>query len=238
MTASLALVCALLAAAAPAVADDDDGGHLETAELHALGLDVHVSWHTMTGTTHIAEELTLTTARGKLALAGSDFASEDSKDALHAEALPLIERIVTVDTRHWVLLGWSSFGEGMQSEHVWLVEDRASGPRVTDWLMWTTDRAHAGLALAPKARVIVGVPLPDRSDGLHDEESWQLRHAGDALPLDKVEKLPATHANVMTLPAYYDPPFGDEPSTRRWASRFVWFEASGSKLVMRRSQGH
>lgn len=212
------LVLVMLAVAAPALADDDDG-HIEHAKVNGPGIAIEMSWMTMTGTTHVAEALAITTARGTLQLGDG--------------GLPLVERVLAVDARHWLVLGWSSFGEGMQSEHAWLVEDLGVGPVVADSLTWTTDRAHAGLAVAAFTRPVVGIPLPARRDGLHDEGDWNLRHGADELALADVEKLPADRANVKSLPGHYTPPFDTAPAQRGWSGRFVWFEISGDKLALR-----
>jgi hypothetical protein len=215
------------------IPDDDmpiDGmdGTLEQAEVKGEGITVEVSWFTMTGSMHVAEDIAITTARGTLALA-----SPEDPDSDDAETLPLIEQIYNAGPNRWVLLGWSSYGSGMQSEHAWLV-DGAASPRIVDKLQWTTDRAHAGLAIDTGTKLRIGIPLPVISttrddDGteehsLHAESDWQLSHGARTWTLGKVAKLPASSTHVMAVRAY-TPPFQASASELGWSGRFVWFTA-------------
>ncbi len=209
-----------------ALADAEAMGTLEEAQVKGEGITVDVSWWTMTGSTHVANALTITTPRGKLELASP---TPDDADDEGGETLPLIEEIYSVGKDRWVLLGWSSYGEGMQTEHAWLVEGSAA-PRVVDKLEWTTDRTHAGLALIPgKQKLRIGIPLPkvtardeDGDRGLHAESDWQLAHGAKTWSLAQVSKLRASNANLMTVQPY-TPPFNASASEQRWSGRFVWF---------------
>ena len=122
----------------------------------------------------------------------------------------------------------------MQSEHAWLVEDGAGGPRIVDSLVWTTDRMHGGVALDPRKGVRVGVPLPD-SEVLHSSSAWTLRHDAQVLMLADVRKMPTSATRVTALRDHYNPPDDGAPSTRHWAGRFVWFETSANGFVVRSS---
>jgi hypothetical protein len=147
----------------------------------------------------------------------------------------LIERILPAGTNRWVALGWSSFGEGMQTVHAWLLEEDRAGPKLLDTLAWTTDRSHAGIALDVSAnasanRVRIGIPLPDTTapggeTPMHQPGVWLLKHGAQELDLDEVAHLPFSETHVMALRDYYDPPFQYEPSRRHWSGRFVWFSA-------------
>jgi hypothetical protein len=203
----------------------------ETAQLTGPdGLNITVAWDTMTGTTHVARELTLTSPGGTLRFAGRDFSNENNSDPLYVEALPLVERILPAGPRRWLLLGWSSLGEGMQSEHVWLAGDEAGGPRVLDSLVWTTDRLHSGVVLDPSTPA-VGIPLPDRAEPLHNPTWWQLRHSDRWFSFDGAMHLPTQQVDVNALRAYYDPPDDEPPPTRHWAGRVAWFNVRGTELV-------
>ncbi|HEY5946035.1 MAG TPA: hypothetical protein VIV40_11120 [Kofleriaceae bacterium] len=208
---------------ADTTADDSDAmeGRLEHAEVLGQGLEVTVSWWTMTGTTHVADELVIKTSRGALHLKSSD---DDS-----GEVLPLIDEIYNAGKQRWVVIGWSSYGEGMQTEHAWLI-DGSSQPHVVDKLEWTTDRRHAGLAIDPSGKLRIGIPLPvqpksndDEGDhGLHNEGDWQLVHGKQVFTLAQLAKLRAEENHLMAVHAYA-PPFQAPLSERDWSGRFIWF---------------
>lgn len=211
--------------------DGDLEPRLEHVDVRDGDLKVRVSWWTMTGTTHLATELVISTSRGTLTLKDP---GEDSD-----EVLPLIERIYKAGNERWVVLGWSSYGEGMQTEHAWLIGGR-SRPRILDKLAWTTDRHHAGLAIDLGDKLRIGIPLPIRSQSdsdeddhaLHNEGDWQLVHGGRAFTLAQVEKLRASEHHVMSVRAY-TPPTEASATQRDWSGRFVWFAADTKRFARR-----
>jgi len=225
---------AIVVDAAAVALPDEPESTTEHADVNGPdGLHVAVSWQTMTGTTHTASELSITSPSGTLKFSGDDFGRDETADPLHLEPLPLVDRALGAGPHRWVLLGWSSYGGGMQSEHAWLVEDAASGPRIVDQLMWTTDRMHGGVALDLSPKLYLGFPLPD-AESLHEADGWVLEHGARSLPLAQVKMLPSRETNLMTLPDFYDPPMGSEPSTRHWSGRIVWFEANAKGFVASR----
>jgi hypothetical protein len=199
--------------------DAIDESHVERGFVSGDGIKIEVSWWTMTGTTHVADELVITTKRGKLRL---------QSDEESGNALPLVEKVYDAGRGRWVVLGWSSFGGGMETVHAWIVD---ATPRVLDKLEWTTDRSHAGVAVDTSSGVRVGIPLPivvgddDEEPGLHDDEDWRLAHGTRNLSLANVNKLPAIETPLASLPGYYTPPFQTPPSERHWSGRIVWFAA-------------
>ena len=223
----------------PGTAHADDAAELASAAVEQTelagpgGIRVSVRRRTNTGTWHIAEELVIRTPGGMLRFTepATDVAVDDV-----AVQYPLMEEILEVGPNRWVLLGWSSLGEGLQTEHAWLVEARR-GPQLLDTLTWTTDRSHAGLAVASSGnQVRIGIPLPqplddDGGPGLHNKSGWELVHGKQRLDLEEVERLPSSQEHVMALRGYYDPPFQVEPSRRRWAGRFIWF-SSGTRFTI------
>jgi hypothetical protein len=223
--------------AAPGSHDAEEGMPAEQAELDAPGgLHAVVRWHRLTGQTHVADELTLTTAGGTLRFEppppGS--AAPGSEDV--PPDYPLVERILPAGTGRWVALGWSSHSEGMETVHAWLIEDHG-GPKLLDSLAWTTDRGHAGVAVdASATQVRIGIPLPEMTDpdggtAIHQAGAWMLEHGTQQLDLDELLRLPFSETHVMALRDYYDPPFQYEPSRRHWSGRFVWFSA-GARFAL------
>ncbi len=233
------------AAAQPSLDDDESedlDSELVTDEVRGLyGLRVQVSWMTLTGTTHVASALTIETPGGKLELAqpAEDARLEDvpPEDQDTGRVLPLIDRVLELGPGRWVLLGWSSFGEGMMTNHAWLIVDRG-GPRIADELSWSTSRSFAGLALDVGAGAVrVGVPVPTKprrrggDDEPHRLSDWMLTHGKRDLGIDDVWRLPATRQHVMSLAAFHTPPTGASPAEQGWSGRFVWFAANGERFV-------
>ncbi|MBS1118107.1 MAG: hypothetical protein H6Q90_335 [Deltaproteobacteria bacterium] len=220
-------------------ADQFDVSHTEQDEvLGRDGIRVAVSWLTMTGTYHYATGLTITTPGGTLTLGNNP---ENGPDDI--EPFPLVEKIVSAGPHRWVLLGWSSYGEGMQTTQAWLVDDQQGVPRVRDKLEWTTDRMHGGLALDIRKGTRIGIPIPQRGgrdpddpsdDRLHGEVRWELATGSTKRNLREVERLPSDRIKVMALPGFFTPPDGGSPSTRGWAGRFVWFSAGAQFELQRR----
>lgn len=202
-------------------AEIEDEPQLEHEDVHGEGITIAVSWWTQTGTTHVADEVVITTSRGTVQLKNAD--DEDG------EVIPLFEQIYTVSPHRWLVLGWSSFGEGMQTEHAWLIDD-TSKPVVVDKLGWTTDRSHAGIALDMRDKLLVGIPLPLSSSSdsgedepsLHNESDWQLAHGEQTFTLPEVVEMPASERSLMAVRAY-SPPLQPSASERGWNGRFVWF---------------
>jgi hypothetical protein len=210
------------------------------------GIHVLVRWCTDTGQYHIAKELVITTPGGTLRFASQS--SNGVPDEVHEEPMyPLMEQILAVGPTRWVLLGWTSYGEGLQTEHAWLIEDR-QGPHVLDSLAWTTDRTHGGFAVESSRTppiVRIGIPLPETpkhrefdpdqdEDGppaLHNAGDWELVHDQQQLALDDLRRLPSVEQHVMSLRGYYNPPYQEEPSRRHWSGRFIWFSA-GAKFTL------
>lgn len=233
--------------------------HLEQADLDGpAGLHVTVRWATGTGQYHCARQLMITTPGGVLRLESPylhGIPEEDAPDGSRAQGdggmyplYPLLERVLVAGLHRWVILGWSSFGEGLQTEHAWLIEDRP-GPMLVDALTWTTDRSHGGLAIERSKtplEVRIGIPLPDEprpsepertegSDGpppLHLPGDWELVHGKQRWDLSELRRLPSVERRVKSLSAYYDPPFQDAPSRLHWAGRFVWFSAQHQFTLM------
>jgi hypothetical protein len=219
-------VAILVALSGTAFADDDtepqDDALIESQPHHDAiigpdGFVVGVDWHDRTGTYHFADRLVIESDSGKLVV--EDKPESDSQ-------VPLIEKVIDAGRGRWLVLGWSSYGEGMQTEHAWLVVDGKHGPRIADKLEWTSDRAHAGLALDAK-RLRIGIPLPARSEQLHNGSDWKLVIGKRARWLSDVRRMRSAATHLADLPGRYTPPFNATPHEHGWSERFVWLEAAG-----------
>jgi hypothetical protein len=217
------------AAPAPAANDDLDG-HLEHGTIDdSNGLRVELAWQTQTGTTHVAEQLTLVAAGGTLDLVADEQGLVEHVPMLHEQPLPLVDHVLAAGTSRWIVLGWSSYGGGMQSEHVWLVEDGKSGPQIVDSIMWTTTRRAAGVAVDASAAPRIGVPLPNG----HVDDDWQLQHGDRTLAVSELHELPAHDMKLAAIARYYTPPLHLSPAEQGWTGRFVWFQAGAHGLEAR-----
>ncbi len=209
---------------APVRADDDVDGHVEHAAIaDTSGLRVELAWHTRTGTMHVAQEVSLVAANGTLHLVGDALGRDPHVPELHDQPLPLVERVLAAGASRWIVLGWSSPGEGMQSEHAWLVDGGgAGGPRIVDSIVWTSTRRAAGVAIDTTGAPRIGIPLPGGSA----DDSSTLQHRRSPLALVELRNLPAHATPLGKLAAYYTPPEQLSPTEHGWTGRFVWFDAS------------
>jgi hypothetical protein len=183
------------------------------------GLVVQIDWHTLTGTWHSADRIVVESKHGKR--------------VIEAEAdvpMPLVEKVIDGGRGRWLLLGWSSYGSGMQTEHAWLVVDDKTGPRIANKLEWTSDRSHAGLAVDAK-QLRIGVPVPNKTDALHDPDDWHLTADDREISLSDVQKLRSSPTPLDRLPGAYTPPHDTKPTQRGWTGRFVWYAADGDRFA-------
>jgi hypothetical protein len=80
---------------------------------------------------------------------------------LKTETGPLIDHVVELGDKRFLLLGWSSGGGGQQSVHALLVHVASGGPELIDELEWSTARADRGvLVMATPEGWRIGLPQP------------------------------------------------------------------------------
>jgi hypothetical protein len=177
------------------------------------GIQIDVTYQTLTGTYHEATRLVLHTAKARLV--------RDPPDPETPTQLPLIDKALVIDPDHWLLVGWSSTGGGMETMAAWIVAARGSKLRVTDELYWTSDRAHSGLAIeSSMGKLRIGIPeLP--ADGVHDRESWELRIGTKVVAFEKL-------TYVKSSSKLFAPPLDD---AREPTARTAWFAVAGEKFV-------
>ncbi|HEY4056619.1 MAG TPA: hypothetical protein VGM39_08415, partial [Kofleriaceae bacterium] len=180
---------------------------------------------------HTASDITLTTPTDSLTF------KNDGEDE---ELIPIVDRVQVLKNHRWLVLGWTSYGSGMQTEHAWLVDD-TKGLKIIDKLAWTSDRFHSGIALdGSGSHIRIGIPLPRESsqddvegNGIHGYDEWELDFGSRKLDLPAVWALPTKYKDLDALPAFYTPPFDDSPSEHGWSGQFVWLTV-GNKFVVRR----
>jgi hypothetical protein len=155
------------------------------------------------GNMHYAERVEVSSGRGRPLVLVTDV----EKGVL----APLVGRQVPVGQRHALLLGWSSWGAGMETVQAILVRVDPDGVVLQDRLELTTDRSSAGVLLRTDGgRVRIGVPRP--AEPAHHGEDWALSFAGRRLDLAGIRSLryaPRTGADAAA--ACYCPPLDIEP---------------------------
>jgi hypothetical protein len=204
-------------------ADDDDIDVSSSYTIdgeHDLHVDVTFDLHT--GNTHFATHLDLHTPTAKLV---RDSASRDSWPQL-----PLVSKVVAVDTHRWVAIGWLSYGEGMQTMAAWIVVANGKKLRVTDEVYWTSDRSHAGFVIEDaNGKLRLGIPkLPvskgdDDEDAPHNPGDWELRIGNKAIDLAKL------HYTIATT-KLFTPPYDD---LRDKTGAFAWITANGEHFTVK-----
>ena len=117
-----------------------------------------------TGTTHHAEKLTLSIG--------------DATPLVLENEPPLPGPSFQLADGRFLLLGWSSYGAGMQSIHAFVFGVRNGEVVLDRELVVTTDRVNAGVVVRG-ARI--GIPEPPR-DFVHNAEDWAVSH-GHACPV-------------------------------------------------------
>jgi hypothetical protein len=180
-------------------------------------LHVDVTYHRLTGNSHYATRLELHTATAKLVREAQDL--EDSP------TLPLVDKVIAVDPHRWVVIGWSSYGEGMQTMTAWIVIEAKRKLRVTDEMEWTSDRSHAGLAIEDaNGKLRLGVsklPASKGDDAPHNPGDWELQIGKKKIDLAKL-----TFTTAATR--IYQPPYDD---LRDATGPFAWVTANGEHFT-------
>jgi hypothetical protein len=202
-------------------ADDDELDPVSSYTIDGeRDLHVEVTYQRLTGSSHYATHLDLHTATAKLLREPQGF--EDSP------TLPLVDKVIAVDPHRWVVIGWSSYGEGMQTMTAWIVIETKHKLRVTDEVYWTSDRSHAGFVIEDaNGKLRLGIPeLPaSKGDGdmnaPHNPGGWELQIGKKKIDLAKL-------SFTTTAARIYQPPFDD---LRDATGPFAWITANGEHFT-------
>jgi hypothetical protein len=150
------------------------------------------------GTMHFAEKTVISCGRCGAPL------------VLKREQAPLIDHVLDLGGRRYLLLGWSSGGNGFQSVQVLLVAVGPQGPQLIDELDWFSSRSDRGVLLASTPQGWrIGFPQPpSQDDDFFDANlrvaSGKSRHAAD---LEKSGFFQPVPAGLVAFA--YCPPFGE-----------------------------
>jgi len=211
----------ILTALTPIAHADDDEDLTSSYTIDGEhGLHIDVTFQRQTGNYHFATHLDLHTATAKLVRDGDGFESSPQ--------LPLVEKVIAVDTQRWVVIGWSSYGEGMQTMAAWIVVANKKKLRVTDEVYWTSDRSHAGFVIEDaNGKLRLGIPKQTVSKGDDDEDAphnpadWELRIGNKTIAFAKL------HYAIATT-KLFAPPFDD---LRDKTGPFAWITANGEHFT-------
>jgi hypothetical protein len=112
-------------------------------------------------------------------------------DYEHDELVPLFDTQFTLDRKHWVVIGWSSWGGGMHTHSAWLLTKRDARLVIADRMEFTGSRAASLLVIATDGgRLRLGVSQPPNEAS--NPEDWSLRLGERSLDLDAIRHLPFT----------------------------------------------
>lgn len=183
-------------------------------EAQAEKIKVDMTFSEDGGTMHYAERL-------KLSLPGARSLVMKT-DVEHGQLAPIVQmQFPLKDGRH-LLLGWTSWGGGMQTEHALIVEKKGAVLRLVDELVVQHGRGSPRIVFrtAPEAPAI-GVFEPKGDRALHDPWSWSLAYGNKQLSLEEMRKLRYTeNVSGKTGYVYYAPPFFEKEIP---GQRVAWF---------------
>jgi len=134
-----------------------------------------------TGTMHYWEKLTLSLPGVKPIVLTTDVGG--------GALAPIVQQQFRLKDGRYLVLGWSSWGGGMQTGHALLIERTPDALKLVDELRVTQSRAEAGLIfrLDPD-RPAVGFFEPKAP--VHAGYDWGLVCSGKTLDVDAMQKLP------------------------------------------------
>jgi hypothetical protein len=200
------------------------GGWLAWTRAHRLEFEVTLTPpQGDTGNTHYAERLEVASGRGRRLVLETD---------MEAGVLaPLIDRQVRLGPGWALLLGWSSWGGGMQTVQALVVSAGSEGVTLQDRLRFTTDRPSAGVLLVTRwNEVRIGLPEPGKQ--VKDPDDWELCFGGARRDLAAIRALRyAARADAGQDASFYCPPL--RTKTPAAGSRFAWVlvDESGFRLA-------
>jgi len=182
-------------------------------------LKVETAWPKGTGTTHYADELRLS--------AGASAALVLKTDPGGGKLIPVPGPQYPVDDTHVLLLGWSSYGGGMQTIHALLLRVENDTVTLQRELMLTMARNASALIVRRDGPNQIRLGIGEPAARMLSERDWLLVFGPDSdqwLDVAQIRKLTfATEAKRET-DALYGPPF----QNGSFPARVAWFSVSAS----------
>ena len=201
--------------------DDIPRSILRSYELKAdSGLRVRVQYKTLTGQWHLAEKLMISIGTSPPFVRRPKWNNDGGIDG---DLIPLIERVYPAGPNRWAVLGWSSWGEGLQRNYAWIIESTSAGIKLSHRFEYETDRSSAGFALDVSEQVFrIGIPRPKKE--VHLPGHWQLTADDRRLGFSAIRNLKYSSKAFDTIHQFFLPPTGGNPRSRGWSEQFAWFE--------------
>ncbi|HZR01634.1 MAG TPA: hypothetical protein VFA81_00505 [Burkholderiales bacterium] len=183
----------------------------------ALHIEVAAKLNEPGGTYHYATELRLSApGAAPLILKG---------DEENDHFLPIPGPQYAISSDHALLLGWSSYGGGMETIHGLLLRVDNGHVVLQRELALTAARLNAGLVIRRDGpdKVLLGVA--ERPDTGHEQDEWSLALGSEKhLNWTELARLPYFPADQQDADVFYFPPIGfDVGHTFR---RVAWISAS------------
>jgi hypothetical protein len=170
------------------------------------------------GTMHFADEL-------RLSVGGSALLVLKSEPG--GKLIPIPGPQYPIDGTHVLLLGWSSYGAGMQTIHAMLVHLEGGHVTLQRELTLTTARTASVLIVRRNGPNEIRLGIGEPAGRLHDENDWLLILGPDRdqrLNMAQIQKLPFAAEAKREADALYAPPF----QNAHFPARVTWLSVSAS----------
>jgi hypothetical protein len=171
-----------------------------------------------TGTYHYVDELRLSVGGSAPLMLRSDVKND--------RLVPIPGPQYPIGDEHVLLLGWSSYGGGMETIHALLLHVEDHRVILHRELLLTTARTDSVLLIRRDAPDTVLLGIPEWSGGrLHEEDEWALvlgPAKAEHLDAGQVRSLPFVAVTRRTTDLLYAPPFQAAP----YPPRVTWLAVS------------
>ncbi|HVT17312.1 MAG TPA: hypothetical protein VHQ90_14180 [Thermoanaerobaculia bacterium] len=182
-----------------------------------------------TGTLHFAPELRLSVGSSAPLILRSDLET--------GRLVPIPGPQYPIGDHHVLLLGWSSYGSGMETIHALLLHVENDRVILQRELALTTDRSSSALLIRRDGLDTILLGIPERGPS-HNEDEWSLVFGAakvERLDSGQIRKLPFVAEKMRSTDLLYTPPFQSVPHRER----FAWLSVStnGFTLLTRARSG-
>lgn len=188
---------------------------------------LHVDSHSEpgdTGTMHYVDELSVGVGDATPLILASDVGGGVLR--------PVPGPQYSVGDNDVVLLGWSSWGGGMQTVHAMLFHVDGKRVALRGELTFTGGRRETGFVMRRDGlqRMLLGIPEP--SAVVHEEDEWALRlgpEPAEPLKMEQIRKLPFVDATRREGDQAYFPPFGSGAGA---TARVAWISVDANGFAI------
>ena len=182
---------------------DHSGGESPAKAALMLGprgpLQIEMQRPDGTGTMHYAERTSIRLGDMKPIVMTTDVGAD--------RLAPILQAQLQLNDSRFLVLGWTSWGGGMQTNHAYLVGREGDTLRVVDRLEVRTGRGSAGLIVengSDGTRIGMFEPPVEA----HESGEWWVSIGGRRLDMDQIRHLTYVESPASgRATAFYDPPF-------------------------------